>query len=145
MFYIGITFEKEVFKVGILKKDRHAVLVDSVHTFSYGPDNVKLFYNLPPFHTGEEVIIASGIPSSQTFIRKIHVPLQDKRKILSTLPFQIESLLPFSSSEPIVCTLFKRLSKQMTEVTLIATEQKSLKSQVGSAQASRHLSRCDLL
>ncbi len=126
MFYIGITLEKDAFRVAVLKKEKNSVSVESLHTFPYGPDNVKLFYNLPPFHTGKESLVASGIAASETFIRKLHLPLKEKRKILAALPFQLESLIPFSSEAPIVCALLKPLGKQMTSVTVIATSQETL-------------------
>lgn len=132
MFYIGITLEKDVFRVAILKKEKQSVLVESVHTFPYGSDNVKLFYNLPPFHTGKEICIASGLSSSETFIRKLYLPLKDKRKILAALPFQLESLIPFPSDALIICALFKSLSKQMTSVTVIAAAKENLTLQLES-------------
>ncbi len=132
MFYIGITLEKDVFRVAILKKENQSVVVDSVHAFPYGSDNVKLFYNLPPFHTGAEISIASGLPSSETFIRKLYLPLKDRRKILATLPFQLESLIPFPSEALIIYTLFKSLSKQMTSVTVIAAAKENLTSHLGA-------------
>jgi type IV pilus assembly protein PilM len=128
MFYIGITLEKDVFRVAILKKEKQSVTVESVHTFPYGPDNVKLFYNLAPFHTGEEICIASGLLSSEIFIRKLYLPLKDRRKILAALPFQLESLIPFPSDALIICALFKSLSKQMTTVTVIAAAKENLTS-----------------
>ena len=70
--------------------------------------------------------MASGIAASETFIRKLHLPLKEKRKILAALPFQLESLIPFSSEAPIVCALLKPLGKQMTSVTVIAASQESL-------------------
>lgn len=128
MFYIGINPERDALKVAVLKKEKKALSIESLQSFAYGPDNVKLFYNLPPFHTGKETRLCSGIGCSDTFIRKLHIPLQDRKKILETLPFQLESLIPFSSEAPLICPLFKSLSKQMTAVTVIATSEQSLSS-----------------
>jgi type IV pilus assembly protein PilM len=126
MFFIGITLEKAAFKVAIIKKEKTSVSIESLHAFPYGPDNVKLFYNLPPFHTGKEILVVSGIDSSETFIRKLHIPLRERQKILAALPFQLESLIPFSTETPIICPLLKPLSKQMTSVTVIATTKANL-------------------
>jgi len=126
MFYIGINLEKDALKVAVLKKEKKAISIESLQSFPYGPDNVKLFYNLPPFHTGKETRVSSGIRCSETFIRKLHIPLKERRKILETLPFQLESLVPFSNEAPVICPLFKSLSKQMTAVTVIATSEESL-------------------
>lgn len=128
MFIIGLTLEKEAFRIAILKKEKKSIAIESLQTCPHGPDNVKLFYNLPPFHTGKDVHIASGLTSLDIFIRKLHMPLREKRKILATLPFQLESLIPFSNESPIICPLFKPLSKQMTAITIIATTQAHLSS-----------------
>jgi type IV pilus assembly protein PilM len=126
MYYIGIDLEEEGLRVAVLKKENKKITVDALSFFPYGPDNVKQFYNLPPFHTGKEVRIVSGITGLQTFLRKLHIPLKDKRKILETLPFQLESLIPFSEEAPVICPLFKPLSNQMTAVTIIATSEETL-------------------
>jgi type IV pilus assembly protein PilM len=126
MFYIGITLEKEAFRVAILKKEKNAIAIVSLQTFPFGPDNVKLFYNLPPFHTGKRVQIISGLCSSEIIIRKLHLPLKDKRKILSALPFQLETLIPFPTENALICPLLNRVSKQMTSVTVIAAAREQL-------------------
>ena len=126
MYYIGIDLEKEGFRVAVLKKEKKGIAIDSLSLFPYGPDNVKQFYNLSPFHTGKEVRIVSGIAGQETFLRKLHIPLKDKRKILETLPFQLESLIPFSEEAPVICPLFKPLSNQMTAVTVVATSEETL-------------------
>ncbi|MBS0604802.1 MAG: hypothetical protein JSS60_07180 [Verrucomicrobia bacterium] len=132
MFYIGISLEKDAFRVAILKKEKRSVAIESLHSFPYGPENVKLFYNLPPFHTGKQTHVISGIGCSDIFIRKLHLPLRDKRKILAALPFQLESLLPFSDESPIICPLLHPLSKQMTSVTVVAARQSSLSSHLAA-------------
>jgi type IV pilus assembly protein PilM len=134
MFTIGLTFEKEAFRIAILKKEKKSIAVESLQTFSHGPDNVKQFYNLPPFHTGKDIQIVSGLRGSDVFIRKLHLPLRDKRKVLAALPFQLESLIPFSSESPIICPLLKPLSKQMTAVTVIATTRDHLSSHIATLQ-----------
>lgn len=132
MFIIGLTLEKEALRIAILKKEKKSISVESLQTFSQGSDHVKLFYNLPPFHTGKEVHIVSGLANSDVFIRKLHLPFRDKRKILSALPFQLESLVPFSQENPIVCPLLRPLSKQMTAVTIIATIKTNLSSLIAA-------------
>lgn len=135
MFYIGIALEKGDFRVAVLKKTKNAVAVESLHTFPYSPDNVKLFYNLPPFHTGSERVVVSGIAAQETFIRKLHIPLSERRKILAALPFQLESLVPFPPESAVICSLLKPLSKQMTTVTVIATTRESLTEHLDAVKA----------
>ena len=134
MFYIGLSLEKDAFKVAILKEGKNTVEVESLHSFPYGPDNVKLFYNLAPFHTGKQIQIASGIPSCDTFIRKLHIPLRDRKKILAALPFQLESMIPFAGENPLICPLFKPVGQQMTSVTVIAAGQPSFLTHLKALQ-----------
>lgn len=131
MYIIGLTLEKDAFRIAVLKKEKTTIAVDSLEAFSYGKDNVKQFYNLPPFHTGKEVQVVSGLVG-ETFIRKLHLPLKEKRKILSALPFQLESLIPFASENPIVCLLLKKMSHQMTAVTVIATAESHLAAHIAA-------------
>src|ERR1700722_842441 len=126
MFTIGLTLEKDAFRIAVLKKEKKSFAVESLQIFPLGPDNVKLFYNLSPFHTGKEVQIVSGPPNADVFIRKPPLPLKEKRKILAALPFQLESVIPFSSENPVICPLLKPLSKQMTAVTVIAANRDHL-------------------
>lgn len=126
MFYIGISLEKAECKAAILKKEKNTISVHSLHCFPSSHDNVKLFYNLPPFQEKESANISSGLICSDLFIRKLHIPLKEKRKLLAALPFQLESLLPFAAESVILCPLFRSLGKQMTSVTAIATAKKNL-------------------
>lgn len=135
MFTIGLSLEKEAFRIAILKKEKKSIAIESLQTFPHSPDNVKLFYNLSPFHTGKDVHIISGLSNSDVFIRKLHLPLRQKRKVMAALPFQLESLIPFSSESPIICPLLKPLSKQMTAVTVIATVQTHLSSHITALKA----------
>lgn len=123
MFYIGLSLGKEDFGVAVLRGGKNAITVESLHRFPYGPSSVKLFYDLLPFHTGKQAQIASGIASADIFIRKVNIPLKDRKKILAALPFQLESMIPFANESPLICPLFNPLSRQMTSVTVIATGQ----------------------
>jgi type IV pilus assembly protein PilM len=130
MFTIGLALEKELFRVAVLKKEKKSIVIQSLQSIPHGSENVKLFYNLSPFHTGKDIQIISGLTSSDLFIRKLHLPLRDKRKILSTLPFQLESLIPFPLENSIICPLLSPLSKQMTAVTVVATTRDYLSSHI---------------
>ncbi len=130
MFTIGLTLEKQAFRIAILKKEKKIIAIESLQTLPLGHDHVKQFYNLPPFHTGKEVGIVSGLAGWDIFIRKLHLPLREKRKILAALPFQLESLIPYEN--PIVCPLLKPLSKQMTAVTVVAASASQLSSHLAA-------------
>ena len=187
MFTIGLTLEKQAFRIAILKKEKKTIAIELLQTLPLGHDHVyrvrakskdfdsarqsqieaqhsergghsrmamsdekdrsgkvaasqnlyfspecgiKQFYNLPPFHTGKEAGIVSGLAGSDIFIRKLHLPLREKRKILAALPFQLESLIPYEN--PIVCPLLKPLSKQMTAVTIVATSSSQLSSHLAA-------------
>lgn len=126
MFFIGILPKNETLKVAILKREKQAIFVDC-QTLPFHVNPVKQFYNLPPFHTGKKIQVVSGLNGSEIFLRKLTFPLRDKRKILSALPFQLETQLPFPLENVIVCPLLKR-QKQITVATIIATIRESLSS-----------------
>ncbi len=132
MFFIGITLEKEAFRVAVLKKEKKNIAILDLKTVPFGPEDVKLFYKLPPFQTGKKAQIVSGLSSAEIFVRKLHLPLKEKRKILSALPFQLETLVPFSTEQAIICPLLKPLSKQMTAVTIIAATRELLSAHLNA-------------
>lgn len=134
MFFIGLTLENQVFRAAILKKERKRVVIETLRSFPYSKDNVKEFYNLPAFHQAQEVSIGSGLTGSEVFIRSLHLPLSEKRKILAALPFQIESLIPFPLEEVVICPFLQPIHKQMTLVTIFCTTQTFLLNHIQTLQ-----------
>ncbi len=113
-----------------IRTDKKTIAIET-----FAPGNVKLFYNLPPFHTGKEVQIVSGLSGADLFVRKIHLPLTEKRKILAALPFQMETLIPFPAEQAVICLGLKGLSKQMTSVSILATVKDTLNAHLSSFQS----------
>lgn len=123
MFYIGIYLAEEKFYVSILKKEKKTVVVNTLQAFSYG--DVKLFYNLPILK-GKSTHIVTGLNSTDIFLRKLQLPLKERRKIFAALPFQLESLVPFAEENSVICPLLQPMGKHMTSVTVLTTSQERI-------------------
>jgi type IV pilus assembly protein PilM len=127
MYSIGISLENEGIQVAVLKENKRQIEVESLHRFPLTPENVKRFYNLSPFHEKASVKISSALPSEVVFIRKILLPLAKEADILKALPFQLESLLPFSPDrKPVVCVHTEPLEKELSAVWVFATSEEFL-------------------
>ncbi len=128
MFFVGISLKKDRFKLAVLKKEKQKIIVADQQSYLSTSENVKLFYNSPFLQSGNKSRIVSGLAASDIFLRKIHLPLKEKRKIMAALPFQLEMLIPFSSENTIVCPLLKPISRKITAVTILATTREQLTS-----------------
>lgn len=127
MYSIGIYLENEEMQVAVLKEHNKQIEVISLHRFPLSPENVQRFYSLPPFQEKIPVRIVSTLPSDEVFIRKIFLPLAKEADILKALPFQLESLIPFSS-EPVVCVQTKPLERGLSAVWVFATSETKIQA-----------------
>lgn len=72
-----------------------------------------------PLYTQAEIV--TGLETRDVVLRTLALQLKTKREVLAALPFQVESLLPFSQEELILLpTLYE------TEVVLMASSQSAL-------------------
>lgn len=133
MYSIGISLENEGIRVAVLKENKKQIEVESLHRFPLNPENVKRFYNLSVFHEKVPVRISSALPGEAVFIRKIFLPLAKEADILKALPFQLESLLPFSSDrKPVVCVHTERLERELSAVWIFATSEECIEEHLSA-------------
>lgn len=72
-----------------------------------------------PLYTEAEIV--TGLETRDVVLRTLSMQLKNKREVLAALPFQVESLLPFSTDELILLpTLYEK------EVVLLASSQSAL-------------------
>lgn len=71
-------------------------------------------------------LVVSGIDGDRTLVRHIESPLKSRRSLQKTLPFQLESLIPFSIDEVIVQPVYET-RKENTQAIFFVTLEESLK------------------
>ncbi len=108
MQYVGLNWEGTTLKVAILSSKG---IIERLESFSEIP---------PELRQNKNLYITTGLPSDQVLRREVHLKLRNSSAILKALPFQIEALLPFESSETLVYPSFHP-SAEGTDVTLFAT------------------------
>ena len=126
MYCVGISLNARDLKAAVLKREKGKLSLDSLQAFPL--EAVKLFYTLPPFQSSSPVTVASGLSGSDVLTRRLQLPLENKRKILAALPFQLEAILPYPCESALICSLIYPMRAQTTPVTVLATTVESLQT-----------------
>ncbi len=91
-----------------------------------------------PAHYSEkewEGLLASGIEGNQVLIRSVELPLKKRRMLDKTLPFQIETLTPFSFDEVIVKPVYQ-VGEKTTKATFFLVAKEILEKHVASLEGA---------
>lgn len=126
VFYIGISLERELFQIAILKKEKRGVSIDSLHSIPQTLADVKELYKLTPFQIKNRSRLVASLPSEALLIRKFHLPFSGKRQVAKALPFQLESQLPSMTPSSVVCTQIRKEegSKGSAVTAFVSTKEK---------------------
>ena len=131
MSMLGINCDGQYLKVALISQRGGQIQIDSLCEYK------KDLFNLSEFkkkYGAERVEIASALSASDLFVRHLTLPLKNKREILKALPFQLESILPFSLEQS---TTFPRLKKNKTgsDVTLYTFLNEAMVKHIDHAKA----------
>lgn len=90
---VGIALSQGQLRIAILRKKKSKILIQELSTFTDSPESVKQLYNHIFALYKKNFTIATFLEAKDVILRRLSLPLIEKRKILATLPFQIESLI----------------------------------------------------
>ncbi|NGX39174.1 MAG: hypothetical protein KR126chlam1_00496 [Chlamydiae bacterium] len=135
MFYLGLQSESKKFQIALVKKEKGAVQI--VHVRSLSQEENPL-YLLKPLFQGKRCALVTGLESRDVVLRSLHLKLRSKREVLSTLPFQVENLLPYPAEEVILLPALYPGKEGETDVFLLATSNGALSSHLAE-YASRNI------
>lgn len=125
MYALGIYVEEATLKVALLKKAKNKIQVEFTQCYS---DNVKLFDMIESVLHGKTPIIITGLKPTEIVCRETSLKLKNERALISALPFQVETLIPYPPEEVILIPQFHHKDKQETDVILFATNKLFLKT-----------------
>lgn len=126
-YALGFYREGPTLKAVLIHREKGQIEIDLCRTFEIKEENnVKPLDILSSQLAGKQVTIASGLDTWDILVRELSLKLKTKRSILSILPFQLESLIPYPLEETILLPFFKKKDKETTEVKLFATLTNSL-------------------
>lgn len=127
---LGLHIEgKRLFSVALKsRRGKPEVSHFQILPVSEAPKHVKQFY-IP------SGAIATGLTTPEVVTREIRFNLRSRATLLTALPFQIESSVPFSPEETVAYTLFRKGKGKETFVSLFACKETSLDRHIEKWQA----------
>ena len=123
MYVLGIYKEQTRIRVALLCQIKNKIEIALLQSF---PLDVKPLDILRTVLVGKKVKVVSGLETNEIVRREISFKLAKEKEILSVLPFQVESLIPFPLKETILLPLLYPRNKHVTDVLLFATKQEFL-------------------
>lgn len=121
MVTVGIALHQEHLRIAILTKKKSKILIKKNFTINDSPESVKQLYRDLSVYN-KKYTIATFLEAQDVLLRRLVLPLTEKRKILATLPFQIESLV-MTPNDSMVSVCIDRITKESSSVGVFITSQ----------------------
>jgi Tfp pilus assembly PilM family ATPase len=134
MFWIGLSLDGSMVKWAKVSQKAKKINIELLRTFPLSEEGSFPF----PQSALEECPykLISGLDTSEVLLRNLQLKIQDKRKILKLLPFQIENQLPCSSEEAIVSAQSSSGdSPKSSKVSFYAAKTSVLQSHIAQLKA----------
>lgn len=119
MVTVGIALNQEHLRIAILIKKKSKIAIQKLYILK--TDSVKQLYKDLSIYNNN-LIISTFLETQDVILRRLILPLTEKRKILATLPFQIESLV-MTPNDSVVSVCIDRISKKSSSVGVFITSQ----------------------
>jgi type IV pilus assembly protein PilM len=101
MFWIGVFLDGAIVKWAKVSRKNKKIHIELLRTF---PLSEEESFPFPQGSIDEDSCkIISGLDTFEVLLRDLQLKVQDRKKILKLLPFQIEAHLPCPSEEAVVC------------------------------------------
>ena len=123
----GLFLEGKRVKIAIVSKVKNQLTLERIGEFDDIPYELLQEKNLH---------LVTALPSEDVIRREVTLKLTRHSAVLKALPFQLESLLPFSLEETIVHPFFYP-SKEKTDVVVFATTRLALKKHLTHFQEKK--------
>lgn len=118
---IGIALSQEHLRIAILSKKKSKLSIQELSTLNNSPDSVQQLYNSLSIYN-HKFTISTFLEAKDVIFRRLLLPLTEKRKILATLPFQIESLV-MTPDDSMVSASIDRITKKSSSIGVFITSQ----------------------
>jgi hypothetical protein len=130
MFWTGLQRESSSIKWAKIRKKKGLIRIEQLETLPIGND-VKQLYFTKDKREQTSITVISGLETNHLLLRDLKFKIQEKRKILNLVPFQIESQIPYPIEESIVALqLFPKKETKETDVSLFAAKAASLQEHI---------------
>lgn len=132
MVTVGIALNQEHLRVAILTKKKSKICIIKKITIKDSPESIKQLYKNFSINN-KKCIISTFLKAQDVLLRRLILPLTEKRKILATLPFQVESLI-MTPNDSIASVSIDRIGKKSSSVGVFITSQNLLFSHLESLE-----------
>ncbi|MFY7842560.1 MAG: hypothetical protein ACOVOR_00875 [Rhabdochlamydiaceae bacterium] len=127
MKILSLFKDRSLVKVTLVQIEKENLELLSVDTFSLNEEeDVKQFYNLLEDCQNRDIEIVSGLAPSKVFLRVFELSIPSRYKLKQAIPFQVESLLPYSLDESVSICKTKKIKKNLFQVSLVSTKKEYL-------------------
>jgi type IV pilus assembly protein PilM len=133
MHVFGFHWEGQTLKVAILSSSKKKIVIEHLEIpLLENPieQNVKQVYISHPAAHKKNLITVSGLDSWEVLLRELDLGLSSKKMILDTLPFQMESVIPYPPEELILLPFLDKAEKNQTSITLLAAKKSLLEDHI---------------
>ncbi len=127
-YALGLSLEGRELKTALVSRQGKKISVEFVHSFALDEEGLDPFKLLGPILTGKQVKIISGLSAADVILRDLQLPMTLPRKILSVLPFQAETLIPFPAEETLLHPHICKKNRKASRIFLSATKKEKLSS-----------------
>ena len=122
MVTVGIALGQECLHIAILIKKKSKISIQELSTLADSVNSVKQLYNNLSISYKKKFTIATFLAAKDVILRSFSLPLIEKRKILATLPFQMESLIAIPDN-PIIAVSIHSISQKTSSIKAFITSQ----------------------
>lgn len=137
MIFLGVYPDGGALKMAKIRREKRKNFIEILRTIpiSSSGEFVNPLYNMEEVLGGSPRIVTC-IPAQDIFIRTVESKLTEKGKILSTLPFLVENVLPYPFEEAIITPfLEKEEKKQCSKIRLFSARQNSVQGHLDKMKA----------
>jgi type IV pilus assembly protein PilM len=127
MYALGLHLDGHLLKTALLKREKHEIKVELARTFDLQKLEAGPSF-LSSILTDKKAVLATGLDAWEVILRELELKLKTKREILSVLPFQFESQIPYPLEEAILTPFLHPLGKETTGVSLLATKKEHVQA-----------------
>jgi len=124
MFVLSLHIEDRFLQIALLCKQGPSITVNFLRSLEIDTElkDVKLFDILKSHLLGKDIIVVTGLDTSELMFRRLNLKISKHSALFKTLPFQLESLLPYPLQEAVVLPFFHKFSKEKTLVEFYTTK-----------------------
>jgi len=135
---IGIELGTESVRIAILRRDKGGVAVIALEERPGGSaaEQVAAVAGLPGVTFGLGDRLAIALPATRAYLRTLHFPFKDRRKIQAAAPFELAAQLPVTMESCTSALLWHKVAAEGSEVVAAAVPTAAVGEQLAPFEAA---------